>query len=68
MRQVIVYKTQHGDWVAECPSLPGCVQRAPSKGEAIDAIREAVHDYIQELKSQNAPIPEDQFEAAIVYV
>lgn len=68
MRQVIVYKTQHGDWMAECPSLPGCVRRAPSKGAAIDAIREAVREYIHELKQQDAPIPEDQFEAAIVYV
>lgn len=68
MRQIIVYKTYRGDWVAECPSLPGCVRRANTKAQAIDAIREFVQQYIQELKAQNAPIPEDEFEAAIVYV
>ncbi|MEL6149440.1 MAG: type II toxin-antitoxin system HicB family antitoxin [Chloroflexota bacterium] len=68
MRQVIVYKTLHGDWKAECPSLPGCVCRAPSKNAAIDEIRRAVREYVEELKARNAPIPEDHFEAAIVYV
>jgi predicted RNase H-like HicB family nuclease len=68
MRQVIVYKTQHNDWVAECPSLPGCVTRAETKPEAVDAIRQAVQEYIQELKQQQAPIPEDDFEASIIYV
>lgn len=68
MRQIIVYKTHRGTWVAECPSLPGCVRHAETRDEAIDAIREAVHEYIWELRQHNAPIPEDRFEAAIVYV
>ncbi len=68
MRQVIVFKTNDGDWIAYCPSLPGCKRQGATKPEAIEAIREAVQDYIRELKQHRAPVPEDQFEAAIVYV
>jgi len=68
MRQVIVYKTERGNWYAECPSLPGCKRVAPTKGEAIDEIRVAVDQYLRELRRQNAPIPQDLFEAAIVLV
>lgn len=68
MRQVIVFKTNQGDWIADCPSLPGCKCRAATKADAIEAIREAVYDYVRELKYHRAPVPEDQFEAAIVYV
>ena len=68
MRQVIVYKTHHGDWYAECPSLPGCKCRAASKEKAIGIIQAAVYEYLQELRAQKAPIPQDEFEAAIVLV
>lgn len=68
MRQVIVYKTERGDWYAECPSLPGCKCRAESKEQAIDTVRVKVYEYLRELKEQNAPIPQDEFEAAIVLV
>jgi hypothetical protein len=27
MRQVIIYSGEDGYWVAECPSLPGCINQ-----------------------------------------
>ena len=41
MRQVIIYPGEDGYWVAECPSLPGCVSQGKSKEEVIANIREA---------------------------
>ena len=29
-------------WVAECPSIPGCVSQGQSRDEAITNIREAI--------------------------
>ena len=35
MRQVILSPGEDGLWVAECPSLPGCVSQGKTKEEAI---------------------------------
>ena len=35
MRQVIIYPGEDGFWVAECPTLPGCISQGKSKEEAI---------------------------------
>lgn len=33
-------------WVAECPSLPGCISQGETKKSAIKNIREAIEDYV----------------------
>ena len=33
MRQVTIYPGEDGYWVAECPSLPGCISQGRTKGE-----------------------------------
>ena len=68
MRQVVIYKSHRGDWVAECPSLPDCVVRAETKVAALDKIKGAIDEYVAELKFYNAPIPEDTAEVAVVLV
>ena len=37
MRQVLIYPGESGFWVAECPSLPGCVSQGETKEAAIHA-------------------------------
>ena len=68
VRQVIVYPGEDGFWVAECPSLPGCVSQGHSREEAITNIREAIAGYILALQDDNLPIPEERFDALVVAV
>ena len=68
MRQVIIYPGEDGYWVAECPSLHGCISQVISKEEAIVNIKEAIEGYINALKEDNLAIPEERFEALIVAV
>ena len=42
MRQVIVYPGEDGWFVAECPSLPGCVSQGKTPKDAIANLREAI--------------------------
>ena len=42
MRQVVIYRGEDEYWIAECPSLPGCVSQGKTKEQAIDNIREAI--------------------------
>ena len=46
-RQVFLYRGEDGFWVAECPSLPGCISQGKTKEEAITNIREAIRGYIR---------------------
>jgi predicted RNase H-like HicB family nuclease len=39
MRQVIIYPGEDGYWIAECPTLPGCISQGKTKEEAIQNIR-----------------------------
>ncbi len=45
MRKVILYPGEDGYWVAECPSLPGCISQGKTKAEAAANVREAIEGY-----------------------
>ncbi len=68
MRQVIIYPGEDGYWVAECPSLPGCISQGKSKQEALINIKEAIEAYIAALEEDNLPVPEEHFETMVVAV
>jgi predicted RNase H-like HicB family nuclease len=68
MRQVIIYPGENGCWVAECPSLPGCITEGETKEEAIANIREAIQAYIEALQEDGLDVPEDRFETLVVAV
>jgi len=68
MRQVVIYPGEDGYWVAECPSLPGCISQGKTKEEAISNIREAIKAYIESLEEDNIPIPPENFETILVAV
>lgn len=68
MRQVVIYPGEDGYWVAECPSLPGCVSQGKTREEAIANIKEAIEGYISVLREDKLPIPEDKFDALLVAV
>ncbi len=68
MRQVLIYPGESGFWVAECPSLPGCVSQGETKEAAIQNIREAIEAYVLVLKEDGLAIPTDRFDALLVAV
>jgi predicted RNase H-like HicB family nuclease len=61
MRQVRIYPGDDGYWVAECPSLPGCISQGRTKEEAVINIREAIQAYIPALTEDGLPVPEERF-------
>ena len=68
MRQVLIYPGEDGFWVAECPSLPGCISQGESREEAVRNIREAIDLYIEALQDDKLPVPQERFEAMLVAV
>ena len=68
MRQVIIYRGEDGYWVAECPSLPGCLSQGKTKEEAVTNIREAIRGYISALEEDMLAVPEERFDAVLMAV
>jgi len=68
MRQVLIYPGEDGYFVAECPSLPGCISQGKTREEAITNIREAIQLYIEVLEEKDRPVPPEKYEAILVAV
>lgn len=68
MREVFIFPGEDGYWVAECPSLPGCISQGTTREEAIQNIKEAIEGYILALKDDGRPVPAERFDAMVVAV
>jgi len=68
MRQVMLYKGEDGYWIAECPSLPGCVSQGKTREDAIENVKEAIRGYVAALKEDGIPVPKDHFNSLLVAV
>lgn len=62
MRQVVLSPDhEDGGWVAEVPSLPGCISQGGTREEAIENIRDAIDVWIDGAQAVGIPVPEEQF-------
>jgi len=68
MRQVVIYPGEDRYWVAECPSLPGCVSQGNTREEAAQNMKEAIQGYVAALEEDGLPVPEERFEVLVVAV
>ena len=56
--RVIIEQDENGVFVAEVPSLPGCISQGKTRAEVLKNIKEAMELYIESLESShNEPIP-----------
>ena len=68
MREVLIFPGEDGYWVAECPSLPGCVSQGTTREEAIKNIKEAIAGYILALQEDGLPVPAERFDSMVVAI
>lgn len=68
MRQVVIYPGEDGWWVAECPSLPGCISQGETREQAVVNIKEAIQGYVKALEEDGLPVPDERFETLLVAV
>ncbi len=55
--RIIIEQDEDGMFIAQCPSLPGCVSQGKTRKEALDNIKDAIRGYLESLKKHNEPIP-----------
>ncbi len=55
--RTVIEQDEDGMFIAECPSLPGCISQGKTRQEAVKNIRDAIEGYLESLKKHNEPIP-----------
>ena len=63
--RVLLEKDEDGVFVAECPTLPGCISQGKTRDEAIKNIKDAIHGYLISLKKNNEPVPPSIYEEVV---
>ncbi|ADN35931.1 putative RNase H-like HicB family nuclease [Methanomicrobium sp. W14] len=63
--RVIIEMDEDGIFVAECPSLPGCISQGKTRAEALENIKDAAKGYLESLKKHNEPIPPSIYEETV---
>mgnify|MGYP000630992195 CR=1 FL=1 len=55
--RVLINVDEDGVYVAECPTLPGCISQGATRQEAVENVREAISGYLESLAAHNEPVP-----------
>lgn len=55
--RIVIEQDEANMFVAECPSLPGCISQGKTRSEAIINIKDAMKGYLESLRKHNEPIP-----------
>ncbi len=55
--RIFIEQDEDGIFIAECPSLPGCISQGKSRKEVLENIRDAIRGYLESLKKHDEPVP-----------
>lgn len=55
--RVLIEQDEDGVFVAEVPSLPGCISQGQTRAEAVENIKEAIALYLESLEAHGEAVP-----------
>jgi len=53
---ITIYQDEHGVFIAECPSIPGCVSQGRTDQEAERNVREAIKECLEARAEKGMPL------------
>jgi predicted RNase H-like HicB family nuclease len=68
MRYAIVYRDEEGNWIAEVPSLPGCVTQGETREAVLENVRDAIKLYLEDLDDAQKELYEEFREPELVAI
>ena len=55
--RVLIEQDEDGQFVATCPTLPGCVSQGGTRRDALENIQDAIAGYLESLRKHSEAIP-----------
>ena len=55
--RVHIEQDEDGVFIAQVPSLPGCISQGATRREALANIRDAIAAYLESLQKHDEPVP-----------
>lgn len=55
--RILIQQDEDGQFVVECPTLPGCISQGSTRMDALENIKDAIRGYLTSLKKHDEPIP-----------
>jgi len=55
--RIFIEQDEDGIFVAECPTLPGCISQGKSRKEVLENIQDAIRGYLESLRKHDEPVP-----------
>jgi predicted RNase H-like HicB family nuclease len=68
MRYAIVYRDEENNWIAEVPSLPGCVSQGETREQALENIQDAIRLYLEDLDDEQKELYQDYRDPELVLI
>ncbi|MGA2610241.1 MAG: type II toxin-antitoxin system HicB family antitoxin [Terriglobia bacterium] len=63
---ITIYPDEDGVFIAECPSIPGCVSQGKTEEEAEENIRDAIKECLQVRAENGLPLTVTTREVEVV--
>ncbi len=63
--RVLIEQDEDGVFIANCPSLPGCISQGKTREESLTNIKDAIGGYLASLAKHNEPIPPSIWEETV---
>ncbi len=63
--RVLIERDEDGVFVAQVPSLPGCLSQGKTRKEVLLNIQEAIIVYLESLQAHNEPVPPAIYEEVV---
>ncbi len=54
--KVTIEQDEDGFFVAQCPSLSGCISQGKTREKALNNIQDTMNGYLESLKKHNEPM------------
>jgi predicted RNase H-like HicB family nuclease len=57
---ILTPDTEDGGYVAECPTIPGCISEGDTVEEALANIKEAIQGCLESMAAHQQELPDEQ--------
>ncbi len=63
--RVLIEQDEDGVFVAEVPSLPGCISQGDTRAQVLINIQDAIAGYLESLRQHDEPVPPSIYEEVV---